>query len=94
LLPNLIGPAPEQDLQRLADELGRCPLEQSGTNGLRGHDETGLINHHDDPTQFELGRGVAGRWAGTSGAGLWIRKGQHGAAGTLILAWGVHNVAT
>ena len=27
LLPNFISPAPEQDLQRLADELGGLPLE-------------------------------------------------------------------
>ena len=75
LLLNSIGPGQEQDLQRLADELGRFPLEQRGTNGLRGNDEAGLVNHHGPHTQFKLGRRVAGRLAGSrpSGVGLWFR---------------------
>ncbi len=74
LLLNFIGPGQEQDLQRLADKLGRVPLEQRGTNGLRCNDEAGLVNHHGPPTQFKLGRGVAGRLAGSrpSGVGLWF----------------------
>ncbi len=60
LLTNLIGPGPEQDLQRLADELGRFPLEQSGTNGLCDNDNAGLINRHGHPAPFKLGRGVIG----------------------------------
>jgi len=75
LLLNLIGPGQEQDLQRLADELGRFPLEQRGTDGLRCNDEAVLVNHHGPLTQSKLGRGVGGRLAGSrpSGVGLWFR---------------------
>lgn len=93
LLPNFISPALEQDLQRLADEFGRFPAEQRGTNGLRCNDEAGLVNHHGQRTQFKLGWGVAGWLSGTSGVGLWFREGRRGAAGTLILALGLHKVA-
>ena len=85
LLPNCIGPILEQDLQRLADELSRRPLEQGGTNGLRGNDEPVLVNHYGDPAQFELRRGVASGLAGASGVGRWFSEGRHSSAGALIL---------
>ncbi len=77
LLPNFIGPGQEQDLQRLADEIGRFPLEQGGTNGLRCNNQAGLVNRQGEPTLFKLGRGVAGWLAGSrrSGVGLWFRQG-------------------
>ena len=88
LLPNLIGPGPEQDLQRLADELGRFPLEQGRTIGLHCNDEAGLVNRHRGPTPFKLGRGVAG-WlggSGPSGVERWFRQGGHGGTGSLVFA--------
>jgi hypothetical protein len=90
VLSNLISPAPEQDLQRLADELGRFPVEQSGAIGLRCDDQAGPVNHHGLPARFKLGRGVAGRLAGTNGVGLWFSEGRNGAAGSLVLASGFH----
>ena len=88
LLPNSIGPGQEQDLQGLADELGRFPMEQRGANGLRGNDQAGLVNHHGGRTPFKLGRGVACGLAGSrsSGVGLWCRQGRHGTSGTPVLA--------
>jgi hypothetical protein len=78
----------------LADELGRFPLEQSGTNGLRYNNEAGLVNHHGEPTQLKLGRGGAGWLAGSSGVGRWVREGRQGAGGSLVLAYSIHKVAT
>ncbi len=87
-LLNFIGPGQEEDPQRLADELGRFPLEQSSTNGRRCNDEPGLVNHHGEPTVFKLGRRIAGRLADSqpSSVGLWFSQGRHSAAGTLVLA--------
>ncbi len=75
LLPDFIGPGQEQELQWLADEFGRFPLEQSGTNGLRGHDEPGLVNRYGDLTPLKLGRGIT-VWldgGGPSGIERWFR---------------------
>ncbi len=86
-LPNFIGSGQEQDLQRLADKLGRFPPEQSGTNRLRGNDDAGLVNRHGAPTLFKLGRRCAGGLAGSRHSrGLRVRKGRQGGAGTLISA--------
>ncbi len=95
LLPNFIGPGQEQDLQRLADELGRLLLEQSGADGLGCHDKAGLVNRHGQATLFELGRGLADRQAGSQAGrvGLWFRQGRHGTPG-LCFRHKVHKVAT
>ena len=96
LLPNSIGPGQEQDLQRLADELGRFPLEQTNANGLRGNDAPGLVNRHGERSQSKLSRGHAGGRAGSrpNGVGLGFREGRRGGAGTPVLAYSVHKVAT
>ena len=88
LLPNFIGPGHEQDLQGLADQFVRFPLEQRDTDGLRCNDEAGLVKRHGARTQFKLRRGVTSWLAGSrpSELGLRFSHGRHGSTGTLVLA--------